>query len=284
MDDVGNSFSIPRIKLGPTYVFVNPILYIKHKYKPIVGSYKKVKINEIRLWTEEADLKLDYFAKEIPPDIKFSMNLLITKTRLLSNSKSLKEDIAALQVSRSEKVNAKVPREIVDGFLQAHQRLRLLNTKIQAPGQIMEESAYRDYSSSSQLQELFPKSGILEDDKQNMLDFIVSQDEAKTAYDVFSKHPVIREILQKENSSQTDMMWMQVLPIMGQYLKNIEHVVSIWRARYQFESQLPIYVQDRLELENVLDGISNMGEIYLANKFSVQEGIKETWQLKQARI
>ena len=100
--------------------------------------------------------------------------------------------------------------------------------------------------------------------------------EAKTAYDVFTKHPVIREILQKENSSQTDMMWMQVLPIMGQYLKNIEHVVSIWRARYQFESQLPIYVQDRLELENVLDGISNMGEMYLANKISVQEGIKES--------
>ena len=90
----------------------------------------------------------------------------------------------------------------------------------------MEESAYRDYSSSSQLQELFPKSGILEDDKQNMLDFIASRDEAKTAYDVFTKHPVIREILQKENSSQTDVMWMQVLPIMGQYLKNIEHVTT----------------------------------------------------------
>ena len=60
---------------------------------------------------------MDYLAKEIPPDIKFYMNLLVTKTRLLSNDKSLNEDIAALQLSMSEIVNAKVPREIVNFFM-----------------------------------------------------------------------------------------------------------------------------------------------------------------------
>ena len=114
--------------------FLSPVLFIKQKFKPIIGSYRKVKMNALGLWTPEADLKFDYLAKEIPPDIKFSINLLITKTSLLSNSKSLKEDIAALQVSRSEKVNAKVPREIVGGFLQAHQCLRVLNRTIQVPG------------------------------------------------------------------------------------------------------------------------------------------------------
>ena len=43
--------------LKETINFFNPIIYIKQKYKPIVGSYQKVKINEIGLWTAEADLK-----------------------------------------------------------------------------------------------------------------------------------------------------------------------------------------------------------------------------------
>ena len=149
-------------------------------------------------------------------------------------------------MSMSEKVNAKVPREIVAGFLQAHQRLRVLNVTIQTPGWIMEESAYSNYEDPrDDVKELFPKSGILEGDKQRMLEFIETRDEAKIAYNVFVEHPGIREILQKKTLSQIDKMWVQVLPIMSQYLKNIEHVVSLWRARYQFEIRLPIYVQDR---------------------------------------
>ena len=133
-----------------------------------------------------------------------------------------------------------------------------------------EESAYRDYENSlPQIQELFPKSGTSEEDKQRFLDFIATRDKAKLAYNVFIEHPGIREILQKENLSQMDKTWVQILPIIGQYLKNIEHVVSLWRARYQFEIQLLIYVQDKLEMETVLDGITNIGEIYLANKATV---------------
>ena len=43
-----------------------------------MGSYQKVKINEIGLWTVEVELKLDYLIKEIPPDIKLNkfMNAL----------------------------------------------------------------------------------------------------------------------------------------------------------------------------------------------------------------
>ena len=70
-----------------------------------------------------------------------------------------------------------------------------------------------------------------------MLDFIATRDEAKIAYNVFVEHPGIREILQKKTLSQIDKMWVQVLPIMSQYLKNIEHVVSLWRAKYQFETK-----------------------------------------------
>ena len=150
------------------------------------------------------------------------MNLLVTKMRLLSNDKSLNEDIAALQVGMSEIVSVKVPREIVNGFLRAHQRLRVLNGTIQNPGWIMEESAYRNYESSlPRIQELFPKSGILEEDKQRMLEFIEARDEAKIAHNAFVEHPGIREILQKKTLSQIDKMWVQVLPIMSQYLKNI---------------------------------------------------------------
>ena len=105
---------------------------------------------------------MDYLIKEIPPDIKFSMDLLVTKMRLLSNDKSLDEDIAAIQIHMSEIVAAKVPKEIVNGFLHSHQRLRVLNATIQTPGWIMEESAYRNYESSlPRIQELFPESGIL---------------------------------------------------------------------------------------------------------------------------
>ena len=153
-------------------------------------------------------------------------------------------NIAAIQIHKSEIVGAKVPKEIVDGFLRAHQLLRVLNGTIQNPGRIMEESAYRNYESSlPRIQELFPKSGILEEDKQRMLDFIATRDEAKIAYNVFVEHPGIREILQQENLSKIAKMWVQVLPI---------------------------------PKENILEGISNMGEIYLANKALVQEGIKES--------
>ena len=110
----------------------------------------------------------------------------------------------------------------------------------------MEESAYSNYEDPrDDVKELFPKSGILEGDKQRMLEFIETRDEAKIAYNVFVEHPGIREILQKKTLSQIDKMWVQVLPIMSQYLKTIEHVISLWRARYQFEIRLPIYVQDR---------------------------------------
>ena len=58
------------------------------------------------MWSPEADLKIEYLAKEIPLDIKFSM---VTKIMLLSNDKYLKEDIAATQINMSEIVRAKVP-------------------------------------------------------------------------------------------------------------------------------------------------------------------------------
>ena len=109
-----------------------------------------------------------------------------------------------------------------------------------------------------------------------MLEFIEARDEAKIAHNAFVEHPGIREILQKKTLSQIDKMWVQVLPIMSQYLKNIEHVVSLWRARYQFETKLSIYVRDRSKLETLLEGIINMGEMFLANKALVQEGIKES--------
>ena len=92
----------------------------------------------------------------------------------------------------------------------------------------MEESAYSNYEDPrDDVKELFPKSGILEGDKQRMLEFIEETDEAKIAYNVFVEHPGIREILQKKTLSQIDKMWVQVLPIIRQYLKNIEHVVSL---------------------------------------------------------
>ena len=85
-----------------------------------MGSYQKVKIIEIGLWTVEAELKKDYLIKGIPPDIKFSMDLLATKMRELSNNKCLDEDIAALQVNKSEIVQENVPKEIVNGFYHSH--------------------------------------------------------------------------------------------------------------------------------------------------------------------
>ena len=57
--------------LKETINLFSPALYIKQKYKPFVGSYQKVKINEVGFWTVEAELKMDYLIKEIPPDIKF---------------------------------------------------------------------------------------------------------------------------------------------------------------------------------------------------------------------
>ena len=139
--------------------FLDSILYIKQKYKPIVGSYQKVKINKYRMWSPEADLKIEYLAKEIPLDIKFSM---VTKIMLLSNDKYLKEDIAATQINRSEIVREKVPREIVNGFFRAYQHLRVLNATIQNPGWIMEESAYSNYEDPrGHIQKLFPKYGII---------------------------------------------------------------------------------------------------------------------------
>ena len=138
------------------------------------------------------------------------------------------ENTALLCKGSVEIVAANVPGEIVCDFLQAHQRLRVLNVTIQTPGWIMEESAYINYEDPrDDVKELFPKSGILEGDKQRMLEFIETRDEAKIAYNVFVEHPGIREILQKKTLSQIDKMWVQVLPIMSQYLKNIEHVVSL---------------------------------------------------------
>ena len=122
-----------------------------------------------------------------------------------------------MQVSLSKEVNEKVPKEVVHGFLQARQDLKDLNRKIQVPGPIMEESAYRDYENSlPQIQELFPKSGISATNKKRFLDFIASKDKAKMASDTFVKHPVVREILQRRTLSKMDETWTQILPLLGQ--------------------------------------------------------------------
>ena len=103
------------------------------------------------------------------------MDLFVTKMRGLSNDKWLDEDIAAIQINKSEIVQAKVSREIVNSFLWSHQGLRVLNVTIQTPGWIMEESAYSNYEDPrDDVKELFPKSGLLEGDKQRMLEFIES--------------------------------------------------------------------------------------------------------------
>ena len=86
--------------------FLSPILYIKQKFKPVIGSYKKVKMNYVReVWTPEVELKLNYLVKEVPPDVPWCMDVLITKIRYLSNNKRLNEDIIAMQVSLSNEVN-----------------------------------------------------------------------------------------------------------------------------------------------------------------------------------
>ena len=224
--------------------FFSPILYMKQKFKPVIGAYKKVKMNYAReAWTPEVELTLSYLEKEVPPEIPWCMDILITKIRYLSNNKKLNEDIIAVQVSLSKEVVEKVPKEIMHGFLQAHQDLRDMNRTIQVPGPIMEESAYRDYENSlPQIQELFPKSGMSATNKQRFLDFIATKDKAKMDYATFIKHPVVKEILQRETISKMDATWTQILPILGQYIKSIEHVEALWKVRYQFESLLPIYV------------------------------------------
>ena len=209
--------------------FLSPILYIKQKFKPVIGSYKKVKMNYAReVWTPEVELKLSYLAKEVPPEITWCMDVLITEIRYLSNNKRLNEDIIAMQVSLSKEVVEKVPKEIMHGFLQAHQDLREMNRTIQVPGPIMEESAYRDYENSlPQIQELFPKSGMSATNKQRFLDFIATKDKAKIDYATFIEHPGVREILQKKTLSKMDETWTQLLPILGQYIKSIEHVEAL---------------------------------------------------------
>ena len=59
--------------------FLSPILYIKQKFKPVIGSYKKVKMNGMKLWSPEVELKLDYLSREVPPDIQLCVNMLIIK-------------------------------------------------------------------------------------------------------------------------------------------------------------------------------------------------------------
>ena len=82
----------------------------------------------------------------------------------------------------------------------------------------MEESAYRDYKNSlPQIQELFPKSGTSEEDKQRFLDFIATRDKAKIAYNVFIEHLGIREILQKENLCQMGANTANYRPIPQEY-------------------------------------------------------------------
>ena len=108
---------------------------------------------------------MDYLIEEMPPDIKLNkfMNALASKMRELTKNKCFNEDIAALHVKKSEIVQANVPREIVNGFLRSHQRLRVLNVTIQTPGWIMEESAYINYEDPRDvLKELFPKFELLD--------------------------------------------------------------------------------------------------------------------------
>ena len=79
-------------------------------------------------------------------------------------------------------------------------------------------------------------------------------------------------------------MWTQVLPVMNLYLKNLEHVISLWKARYQFETKLSIDVRNRTRLETLLESIDNIGGMFIANDASVQESIKESLlaKLKEA--
>ena len=109
-----------------------------------------------------------------------------------------------------------------------------------------------------------------------MLEVKSKGNEAKAGYQAFVEHPAVRELLQRKTLSQIDKMWIQVLPIMNQYLKNIEHVISLWKARYKFETKLSIYVRNRSKLETLLESINNIGEMFLANRASVQESIKES--------
>ena len=140
----------------------------------------------------EVELKLDYLIKEIPPDIKLNkfMDTLVNKMRELelnhTKNKCFNEALAVKHVQKSEILQANVPKQIVNDFYHSHQHLRALNLTIQTLGWIMEESAYGNYEDPRDvLKELFPKSGLLEEDKQRMLEFIGARDEAKAAYSAF---------------------------------------------------------------------------------------------------
>ena len=116
LEELNKDENVDYIK--ETITFFSPVLYTKQKYKPLVGSYQKVKINEIGLWTVEVELKLDYLIKEIPPDIKSNKfwNALATKMRELTKNKCFNEDIAALHVKKSEIVQDNFPKEIMNVF------------------------------------------------------------------------------------------------------------------------------------------------------------------------
>ena len=55
LEELNKDENVDYIK--ETITFFSPVLYTKQKYKPLVGSYQKVKINEIGLWTVEVELK-----------------------------------------------------------------------------------------------------------------------------------------------------------------------------------------------------------------------------------
>ena len=49
--------------------------------------------------------------------------------------------------------------------------------------------------------------------KQRFLDFIATKEKAKLDYATFIKHPVVKEILQRETISKMDATWTQILVV-----------------------------------------------------------------------
>ena len=55
--------------------FFSPILYMKQKFKPVIGAYKKVKMNHARYSRGGTEIELSG-KKEVPPEIPWCMDIL----------------------------------------------------------------------------------------------------------------------------------------------------------------------------------------------------------------
>ena len=115
--------------------------------------------------------------------------------------------------------------------------------------------------------------------KSNSDNFIHMKSETKRVRALakpFMENHKIRRMLQKRESEiqDIDRNWMKLLPVYNQTSNKIDQLFDFYNVREKFQECIPIYVNNRSDLEKEVQGVKNLGQLFCSNGEAISDKIK----------